>query len=509
MPADIDLRSRMTPAPNVKLMINLGACLDIPTGHYIEGQRGESVLNGGLGYITGIVGIGNNFKSTIERFMMLTAMSRMMYSTAKTYDTETSIHEEHQIRVAANIADFHHENILASGRWLVTDKTVYAGDEWYRLHKEELEEKRRRRDITVATPYWNRERSANLSMLVPTFTEIDSFSEFETSNIIEMQDEIELGEAKGNTIDMQQGRVKNRILMEVPRIHTSVYDYLLMTAHIGHVIDLHGGPPGTGGAATMLRYLRNGEKIKGVPAKFTFLTHNCWHAFNAAPLVNHATKGPEYPRSSSDDLAHDTDLNAVLIRNLRGKAGPSGMPITLIVSQSDGVLPSLTEFHHIRENGHYGLEGSNTSYALALYPEVKLQRTTVRAKIDADPLLRRALTITSEMCQMSYLWHTQPERFRLTPRALYENLKAQGYDWKVLLDTRGWWTHEAGETRELPFLSTLDLIRMSLATGHPERYVPYWLEADRKTIKARYQRCIEAYRARDVPVDMQAGTSVA
>ena len=77
MAQDIDLRSRMTPAPNVKVMINLGACLDIPTGHYIQGRRGESILNGGLGFITGIVGIGNNFKSTIDRFMMLTAMARM------------------------------------------------------------------------------------------------------------------------------------------------------------------------------------------------------------------------------------------------------------------------------------------------------------------------------------------------------------------------------------------------------------------------------------------------
>lgn len=497
MAQDIDLRSRMTPAPNIKLMINLGACLDIPTGHYIEGRRGESLLNGGLGFITGIVGIGNNFKSTIERFMMFTAMARMMHSTAKTYDTETNIHEEHEMKVAANISDFHCENILHNGRWVITDKTVYVGDEWYRIHKEELEEKGKRRDITVNTPYWNRGRTGPFQMLIPTFTEIDSFSEFETSNVIVMQDDIELGEAKGNTIDMQQGRVKNRILMEVPRTHTSVYDYLLMTAHIGKVIDLQGGPPGVSMPATLLKYLRNGDKIKGVPPKFTFLTHNCWHAFNAAPLVNQGTKGPEYPRDSADDLAHDTDLNAVQLRNLRGKAGPSGMPVTLIVSQADGVLPSLTEFHHIRENGHYGLEGSNTSYALALYPDVRLQRTTIRAKIDSDPLLRRALAITSEMCQMGYLWHSQPERYRISPKALYENLKAQGYDWNVLLTTRGWWTHEVGEARELPYLSTMDLLRMSLPVDDPKRYVPYWLEDDRKTVRPRYQACIEQYRARD------------
>lgn len=486
----IDLRTKLTPAPHVKLLINIGALLDVPTGHYIEGRRGESVLLGGLAPITGIVGIGNNFKSTLMHFMQLMAMSRMKYSAGKTYDTEVNIHEWHLAAIVARTEAFHGEDVLQTQRWSITDKTMYIGDEWYREHKKELEEKAKRKDIAVNTPFWNRDRSAPMQMMVPTFTEMDSFSEFETSDVVDMQD-ADLGDSKGNMIHQRQGLAKTRILMEAPRIHTSVYDYLLMTAHIGKESTLQNAGPGGSVPIVKLKHLKNGDKIKGTTDKFTFVTHNCWHAYNATPLINQGTKAPEYPRHPGDDLLLDTDLNSVQIRNLRSKSGASGMALTLIVSQSEGVLPSLTEFHHIKENERYGLEGSNVSYSLALYPDCKLGRTTVRSKIDTDPLLRRALNITSEMCQMSYLWHTLRPEFQITPKQLFDKLKADGYNWNVLLNTRGWWTHEAGEADELPFLSVMDLLRMTLPMDDPKYYFPYWMEAD-KSIKPEYLKHFQA-----------------
>jgi hypothetical protein len=298
--------------------------------------------------------------------------------------------------------------------------------------------------------------------------------------VVEMQDH-DLGDSKGNTIHMRQGLARTRILMEAPRIHCSVNDYLLMTAHLGKETTMQSAGGGREVPIVKLKHLKNGDKIKGTTDKFTFVTHNCWHVFNASPLINQTTKAPEYPRNSEDDLLLDTDLNTVQIRNLRSKSGPSGMALMLIVSQQEGVLPSLTEFHHIKENERYGLEGSNVSYSLALYPNCKLGRTTVRSKIDADAKLRRALNITSEMCQMSYLWHTLQEGLLCTPKELYEDLIKAGYEWDTLLNTRGWWTHELGEADELPFLSTMDLLRMRKGLYHP-----YWLEEDKKTLKAEF-----------------------
>jgi hypothetical protein len=48
----------------VRVMINVGATMDIPTGWYVKGKYGENILLGGLATVDSITGKGNNFKST-------------------------------------------------------------------------------------------------------------------------------------------------------------------------------------------------------------------------------------------------------------------------------------------------------------------------------------------------------------------------------------------------------------------------------------------------------------
>ncbi len=467
----MNLKQVFTPAPEIKVMINIGACLDIPTGRYFKGRHGEHILNGGLAPFTGVVGIGNSFKSTILHYMVLKAFARMTPdSTGSVYDTEMNVHEWRMQELIDNVEEFKGEDLIGTGRLICTDKTCYSGNEWYEKQKEFLNDKvKASAKIQVETPFWNRDRSGPFKMMVPTFTSVDSFSEFETDDVQKMQDENELGDSGGNTIHMRQGLAKLRFLMEAPRLNVGAYNYLAMTAHLGKESTMQSAGGGREVPITKMSHLKNGDKIKGVTDKFTFLTHNCWHAYNTKPLINDGTKGPEYPRDSDDNLRLDTDLNAVAIRLLRGKSGPSGMGIVLIVSQSEGVLPSLTEFHFIKENGRWGLEGNVQNYSLALLPDVKLSRTTVRGKIDSDPKLRRALNISSEMCQMHQLWHTLEDGLLCTPKELYDDLKAKGYDWDVLLNTRGWWTID-NDKQEVPFLSTMDLLHMRKGDYHP-----YWM----------------------------------
>lgn len=465
------LRPALTAAPNVKVMINIGACLDIPTGKYLKGKHGEYILNGGLGFLTGVVGIGNNFKSTAMHYMTYTACARMgSKSTNDTYDTEINIHEWHLGRMMENSVDLGGVDLIAEGRWTITDKTVYHGDQWYDVVKDFMNDKiKNKAKYKVTTPFLGRD-GKNLEIIQPTTLQIDSMSEFVTQDVIKMQDDNSLGESGANTVSMRQGLQKNRFLMEIPALSGGSYTYVLMTAHIGSEfsMDPRNPPP------KKLQHLKGGVKLKGVPEKFTFVMNNCWHCYNAAPLINQSTKAPEYPRSKDDDLTGDTDLNVVTVRQLRSKSGPSGMAVQLIVSQQEGVLPSLTEFHHIKENNRFGLIGNVQNYVLAFCPEVALSRTAIRRKIDSQPELRRGLNLASEMLQIFDLWHDTPQEYICTPQELYEDLKAMGYDWKVLLNTRSWWAPE-GEHTDIPFLSTWDFFRMR--TGE---YVPYWFTAEQK-----------------------------
>jgi hypothetical protein len=189
------------------------------------------------------------------------------------------------------------------------------------------------------------------------------------------------------------------------------------------------------------------------------------------------SKAAEYPLDSSDNSNKgDTDLNTITAILLRNKNGPTGHILPLIISQRDGVLSGLTEFHYCKENDRYGLEGNMQNYTMALRPSVKLSRTSVRSKIDADPLLDRAINITSEMCQIKNFWHHIGSDLMCTPKQLHDDLVALGYDWDVLLKTRGWWSMDNDSQDLPPFLSTMDLLRMRKGLYHP-----YWLAEDKKT----------------------------
>lgn len=465
------LAPNLAKAPNVKVMINVGALLDIPTGTFIEGKHGEMILNGGLGFLTGVVGIGNNFKSTFMHYMSVTAAARMGDNTSiSTYDTEINIHEWHLQGLQNSIPELGGVNLIENGRWAITDKTMYHGDQWYDEVKDFMQMKiKDKTKYTIATPFKDRDGKP-LKIIVPSILEVDSMSEFVTQDVIKMQDDNSLGESGANTVSMRQGLQKNRFLMEIPALAGGSYTYTLMTAHIGSEfsMDPRNPPP------KKLQHLKGGLKLKGVPEKFTFVMNNCWHCYNAAPMINDSTKAPEYPRDKDDDLKGDTDLNTVMVRQLRSKSGPSGMAVPVIASQKEGILPSLTEFNFIKNEKRWGLDGNVQNYTLAFCPDIALSRTSVRRKIDAHPELRRGLNLASEMLQMSYLYHDmRPEHF-CTPQELYADLKEMGYDWSVLLNTRGWWAPE-GVHDDIPFLSTMDFLRMR--TGE---YVPYWFTAEQK-----------------------------
>ena len=478
----VNLRQPFERIPAVKPMINIGACLDVPTGTIVKGHRGEHIINGGLSNLTGVVGIGNSFKSTVLHYMMSTALVRVSdSSTANTYDTEMNIQEWHLKKIIPTSIELAGECVIDNGRWVITDKTIYSGNVWYAKLKEFLADKQKNiKSYEVNTPFADRDGKTPFRMMIPTFNQIDSFTEFETDDVTDMQDKNELGDSGANTIHMRQGLAKMRLLMEAPRLNVGSDNYLLMTAHLGKETTMQNAGPGGSVPIVKLSTLKHGDKIKGVTDKFTFVMHNCWHPYQVKPLINQGTKTVEYPKDENDKTHLDTDLNLIVMRNLRAKSGPSGMPVALIVSQSEGVLPTLTEFYNIKETDKFGIDGSNISYYLDIYPDLKLSRTTVRSKIDKDPLLRRAINITSELQQIFSVWNID-SNLVCTMKQLYEDIKKLGYDWNILLNTRGWWSLD--EDKLLPFLSSYDLLKLRVG-----EYKIFWLEDDKKTIKKQYAK---------------------
>ena len=456
--------TQITPAPSIRPMFNLGCLMDIPTGTYELGQYGESILNAGLAHITGVGGRGNTFKSTISDFMILRVLDRYLAEALK-YDTELSA----TLARLAKLSWFAEDKLLtydmSSGeRMVITDRAIMNGTEFFEKMKEATKYREKpTKDMMATTPFMTRDKKL-ISIIIPLLAFIDSLSQFSSANVLKIQDDGGIGDSSRNIEALRDAGAKAQMLKELPTLTAKVGMYMIMTAHMGDDLALDPYAP----PQKKLGFLKNKIKFKGVPENFTFLTNNCWVAHNASVMANQSTKAPQFPRDGEDDLKGDTDLMSVMLQLVRGKFGMSGMTHEIVVSQSDGVHPGLTEFLYLQSHDRFGITGNDRSYALDFCPDVTLSRTTVRGKIDTDARVRRALNIQADILQMSHYWTHLPKGLLVPPKVLFEDLKAKGYDMDRLLATRPYWTFN-NDKHPVPFLSTMDLLRMR--TGE---YKPYW-----------------------------------
>lgn len=455
-----------------KLMYNVDCLLDIPTGSYVKGVHGEMILNGGFGTLVGIAGKSNSFKSMIAHYMTLVTGERIaatgMQPYINTYDTEINVHRRRLQSFLERFPLLKAMDALNTAVWSVTDKSKHYGEEWYSLLKAFLvgEKIKNKKEYLVKTPMTSA-TGAPVKTLFPTFGALDTITEFETADIIETQRKNQLGESGGNMIFARGGLVKTRLLGELPVLCAQSGHYMVITAQVGPETTIgaptHGAPP-----PKKMQHMRAGEKIKGISEKFLFLTSYFLYVMNSTLLNDRETKAPVYPKLRCEDGVEGEDLNVVTVKQLRSKSGPSGFTIDFVISQADGVLPTMTEFYFLKSNEKFGFGGNNINFHMQLLPDTNLMRTTLREKIDTLPELRRVIKISADLLQIKQ-YHSGLDIVVPSPLELYEKLKHK-YDWKVLLDTRDWWTFNNDEVKP-NFLSTMDLINM-----YHDTYVPFWLE---------------------------------
>lgn len=464
--------SHVTAKPFLRPMFNLGCLLDLQSGHYVKGVHGESIMNGGLSALTGVCGLPNTYKSTIAHYMLLQVMNRYTQSHGMVYDTEMSVSENRFQSFSKRLDNIDPATLVwdaennPEGRLLLTDAAVKVGDKWFDEVKAYATEKvkaGKTKEVLGTTPFKSKSGELFQSMY-PSIIEIDSLSRMPISTVDEMMDKNSVGASGNNTEAMKGSSAKSQMLIQLPVLTAEAALSMIITAHVSDKITMDPYAPDV----KKLAFLKNGLKLKYVPDQYNFLMNNMWFCFSATKLVNQSTKCAEFPRDSNDTDKYSTDLMTITLMNLRGKYGASGLPYEFIVSQSEGLLVGLTEFNYLKQYGGFGLGGHDRAYYLELLPSVTLSRTTIRSKLDQSAPLRRAMEITSELLQMHNLYHDLPEGLLCSAKELYEDIKAKGYDWDILLNTRGYWIFE-GTPHPQPFLSTMDLLR--IRSGE---YVPYW-----------------------------------
>lgn len=483
----MSFNKKVSAAKNKTPSLNIGCLMDYSTGVPKTGAKGETLIDGGLHPTTGVTGEPNGGKTGNSLRQMLVALMRYGVADATTYDTENTLPQERIAQTAEQAAPellYTKEEIAMDDdidatsvkRHAFTNLTKYPnGDKFFSEFKEYGKTRSRLKADMHETPFLD-SADKPIVMLAPSMVFIDSFSMFNTTGVKDLQDKADIGSSGRNIEAMRDNMAKNQMMLELPGMCAQNGLYFIMTAHLGkqHQMDPHAPP------RKQLSFLKNDLKLKNVPEKFNFLVHNLWYFFSMKPLINKQTKKPEYPRETDvDSQVGDTDLQIITCMNLRGKSGKSGLPFDIILSQTDGILDSLTEFHHCKKNERFGLGGNNTTYYLELMPEVSLGRTTVRRKLAEDDKLKVAARMTADLLQIKQEWSFIPHDLWCDPKVLYEDLKAMGYDWDKLYQTRGYWTFDQ-YTNPIPYLSTMDLLYMRKGL-----YVPYWY--DKKELKSNGQ----------------------
>jgi len=469
--------------PRVRPSYNVGAGLDIPSCRFLLGKYGEYIPCGGVGLMTGVGGKPNTFKSMIAEFMIMSILNRYM-SMGLAYDTESNKALHRLMQLAMAFPNLAGRDLFEEQIYLVSDKTTWRANVWYEWFKTFMDKKIEGKNKNMATtPFWDETVEALLRVIAPTPSLIDSFTKWESDADNERQG-LEIGDKKALTNFMQKGLGQARFISDVPSRLAASNTPLILTAHIGKNIPMDGQMH----AQKQMQFMGQGDKVKGVTDDFLYLTSIFWMVLGTEVLRDDETRGTMYPRFSGDVTKDDTDLMLVTMRSIRNKNGPSGLTTSVVVSQRDGVHPELTEYHLIKQysgpksnaNKLGGLIGDNTKHALALLPEVQLTRKTARTLFGQNEQLKRALNLTSEICQYQQICTDPSIKFQSFGDIL-ESVRSQGYDVTQLLDTRGWWTFTEVEDRAeygvKPFLSSADLLRMANKDYHP-----YWLASDKKTI---------------------------
>lgn len=474
--------------PELRFRANMGGTMDIPGGDWHLGEYGESIINGGCTLYEVFAGKANNFKTTMISDTVATIMDRYtnMMSSCTWKDEEETSNKRRITGLMSRRSGFEafQDNPMAicdHGYLVVTDKGVQSLNKWWSAIRDFAGGK-----VKDKTNYFESEfvdtHGKPISFLLPTLSVIDSISEAECDDIVTIRDKTEVGQKEAQMLYMRQGLGKDRIIRESQTVSSTANHFMIMACQWGEEKPEIGGNPMAGPKPKKMNTFKGNEKLRGVPDSMLYLPQHVWLLDGSKNLRDDAGGNAEFPLDF-DSSTENLDLWMVPARMLRSKTGMSAFSLNLIVSQKRGFQPTLTEFYNIfRMKKRFGITGSGQYYNLDLMPELKLQRTEVRARIDENPLLRRALNITSEIAQIQD--YDEKWSSKIPPLTeIRKKLESDGYDWNTLLSTRGWHTFKAFRPLNDPFLSSMDILKMFY-----NEYEPYWLEKDKKTIRKEFMK---------------------
>lgn len=458
--------------------LNVGI-IDVITGREQAGEMGETLVNGGLNNHIAWTGIANASKTLMLLHFLLTALIRYWDNIdGHIGDTENTLEYMRIVDFIKMICIYHDidfdtkiKPILVKKLPLIP-KSKMSGTTWEKLIKDmrDIREKAKKKD-KLKTPLIDH-MGDNVMMNKPHLSGIDSWSEFAQDSAEAAQDKAVAGHKDRNMEFVTDNKAKFQLMKELQTILPQADVYMSSSVHLADNLQLD--PKAE--KKVKLEVLGRDNKLRGVPTNFYAYPWTIFFIYSSKSLLDD-NRLPLYPEATVDKtLQRDGELTILDVFTARSKVGQTKINFPVIISQSKGVLASLSQFHYLKDYcGRYGITGESSEadtqrYHLDLLPDMVLTRTTIRRRIDESPELRQALQTTAYLYQIGRYWKNFDSALMCTPKELYEDIKKLGYNWDELLKCRDYWLFDQ-YTNPVHFLSVIDLLKMRAGI-----YKPYWMK---------------------------------
>lgn len=425
--------------------INTGTLFDYYTGKFRQAVNGLWVLDGGLSQCLGISGRGQTYKSGLAGSLIARALAIHPLSNAVVYESEGTVSGAERYNDFVPIGD------PVSERILFHNTTTMNFSEFYDMFCELCNTKeKQKKEYIVESPFLNTATLKPYKVWIPTFLLIDSFSRARSDKGDKQFNDNSIDDSSMNTFWLSEGNIKSRIMNDLPARAAKVGVYAILTAHVGDKQDLdpYNRTP------KQLQFMKNSDKMKNVGSNFEFLTTTLLQTLKSE-VVQTKDKTCEYPA----DFSTDVEVNQVTTMMVRCKNNASGIQFPFIVSQYQGILDAVTNFHFLRQNKYWGLhiKGNNQEFSSDADPDQYFTRKNIRQVTEEDYRVMRGLQLIAELCFIQHLWSTWklPQAINMKPEKMGELLASNKEYAQRVLDSTGVWSTSKQERERLTILDVV------------------------------------------------------
>ena len=373
------------------IQFNTDTIFDMMVGTYRKNTiDGHWYLDGGLGtLILGMGGRNGSYKTTILLSLMLRVLSIYKECDGTLIDTEYTILRdlERMYRFVGNLPGLEDDITTISGADMDINECLAM------IQKIVTEKAANKKEFTITTPFIDTKTNKLLDVWLPSLISIDSYSEFSGDGEGKLVEDEGVTGKKTKTIYMLEGGYKTIFLRTLRRLCERYGLIALTTAHVDENAGIGIAQP-----RKQMVHMKQSDALKNVGSKYKSLT-NPYVSIEGCRLLR---ESETYPSKHFKNV----DLNEVTLKIARSKTNMSGITVPMIVSQTDGVLSPLTDYHYLKLNNYFGLIGSKSNHYCALYPDVKVTRPKVRDLLMEDAKLRRAMQLMSRYLFVKNEWNT-------------------------------------------------------------------------------------------------------